>query len=416
MFEKLFKYPRVYARHRDGPLSDARESYLSHRANDGTAPNTLLRVARELLVIATEINLVVGKEIGIEEIEAAAQCWARRQQRSHRAHTQRWSHELFVQTARDWLRFLGCLREPAEIAVRFSNLISDFATCMRQERGLSSATIHNRCWHAEQFLSWYDQQQSRPFSEVSSTDVDGFLALKGTTCWTRVSVGTCAKALRAFFLHAEAHGWCSHAISAGIESPRIFDQEGLPAGPGWNDVQRLIASTNTDTPHDIRDRGILMLFAIYGLRRAEVSRLRLEDFDWEREIIRVPRPKQRRTQDYPLTHAVGEAIIRYLKEVRPRCAHREVFLRLIAPIKPISPSGLYNLTRKRISQLGIVARHGGPHSLRHACAARLVSEGLSLKEIGDHLGHRSINSTRTYAKVDMAGLREVASFDLGGLL
>ena len=76
MFEKLFKYPRVYARHRDGPLSDARESYLSHRANDGTAPNTLLRVARELLVIATEINLVVGKEIGIEEIEAAAQCWA----------------------------------------------------------------------------------------------------------------------------------------------------------------------------------------------------------------------------------------------------------------------------------------------------------------------------------------------------
>jgi integrase len=148
---------------------------------------------------------------------------------------------------------------------------------------------------------------------------------------------------------------------------------------------------------------------------AEVSRLRLEDFDWEREIIRVPRPKQRRTQDYPLTHAVGEAIIRYPKEVRPRCAHREVFLRLIAPIKPISPSGLYNLTRKRVSQLGIVARHGGPHSLRHSCAARLVFEELSLKKIGDHLGHQSTYSTRTYAKVDLAGLREVASFDLGGL-
>jgi integrase/recombinase XerD len=159
-----------------------------------------------------------------------------------------------------------------------------------------------------------------------------------------------------------------------------------------------------------------MLFAIYGLRRSEVSKLRLEDFDWEREIIRVPRPKQRQTQDYPLTHAVGEAIIRYLKEVRPRCTHREVFLRLLAPIEPLSPSGLYNLTRKRILHLEIVARHKGPHSLRHACAARLVSEKLSLKEIGDHLGHRSTNSTRTYAKVDVAGLREVAGFDLGGLL
>ena len=414
MFEKLFKYPRALARHRDGPLSDARESYLSHRADEGAAPNTLLRVARELLVIATEINPIVGQDIGVEEIKAAARCWARQQQRIGRSHTQGWSYELFFQTARDWLRFLGCLREPAETTVPYSNLIIDFATCMRQERGLSSATIRNRCWHAEQFLAWYDQQSS-PFSEVSSTDVDGFLALKGTTCWTRVSVGTCAKALRAFFLHAEARGWCCHGISAGIESPRIFDQEGLPAGPGWNDVQRLIASTDADTPHAIRDRGILMLFAIYGLRRAEVSRLRLEDFDWEREKIRVTRTKQRRTQDYPLTHTVGEAILRYLKEVRPRCTHREVFLRLIAPIKPISPSGLYNLTRKRISQLGIVARHRGPHSLRHACAARLVSEGLSLKEIADHLGHNSINSTRTYAKVDIAGLREVASFDLGGL-
>lgn len=414
MFEKLFKSPRVLARQRGGPLADARESYLSHRADEGTAPNTLLRDARELLVIASEMNLKVGQDIGVDEIEAAARCWAERQQRSGRAHTQRWSQELFVQTARNWTRFLGCLREPAETAAPFSNLISDFATCMRQERGLSSATIHNRCWHAEQFLAWYDQQ-SRPFAEVSITDVDGFVALKGTMSWTRVSVATCAKALRAFFRHAETYGWCSHGISAGIESPRIFDQEGLPAGPGWNDVQRLIASTNSNTPHDIRDRGILMLFAIYGLRRTEVSRLRLDDFDWDREIIRVQRPKQRRTQDYPLTHAVGEAILRYLKEIRPRCAHREVFLRLLAPLQPISPSGLYNLTRKRMSQLGIVARHLGPHSLRHACAARLVSEALSLKEIGDHLGHRSIHSTRSYAKVDMAGLREVARFDLGGL-
>ncbi|MDA2928293.1 integrase, partial [Acidobacteria bacterium AH-259-G07] len=45
----------------------------------------------------------------------------------------------------------------------------------------------------------------------------------------------------------------------------------------------------------------------------------------------------------------------------------------------------------------------------------LVCEGLSLKEIGDHLGHRSSFATRHYAKVDITGLREVASFDLGGL-
>jgi site-specific recombinase XerD len=66
--------------------------------------------------------------------------------------------------------------------------------------------------------------------------------------------------------------------------------------------------------------------------------------------------------------------------------------------------------------LGIHAPHIGPHSLRHACAAHLVVEGFSIKEIGDHLGHRCSAATRIYAKVDLPSLREVAIFDLGGLI
>jgi len=46
---------------------------------------------------------------------------------------------------------------------------------------------------------------------------------------------------------------------------------------------------------------------------------------------------------------------------------------------------------------------------------RLVAAGLSLKVIGDHLGHRSTSATRLYAKVDLAGLREVAALELGGV-
>ena len=54
--------------------------------------------------------------------------------------------------------------------------------------------------------------------------------------------------------------------------------------------------------------------------------------------------------------------------------------------------------------------------LRHACATRLVAQGLSLKEIGDHLGHVGPDTTRIYAKVDLAALRTVADFSLEDLL
>ena len=96
------------------------------------------------------------------------------------------------------------------------------------------------------------------------------------------------------------------------------------------------------------------------------------------------------------------------------CA-REIFLTLKAPFRRLSQGALYHLVSTRLSALGIQISRRGPHSLRHACAGHLVAEGFSLKEIGDHLGHRSAEATRIYAKVDLVGLREVANFDLGGL-
>jgi len=159
-----------------------------------------------------------------------------------------------------------------------------------------------------------------------------------------------------------------------------------------------------------------MIFSTYGFRSREVSHLRLEDVDWERERVHVHRSKGRHDQEYPLIQSVGAAIVRYLKEVRPCTSRREIFLTLRAPFRPLSTGTMYRVVSSRMEKLGIESLHRGPHSLRHACAGHLVKEGFSLKEIGDHLGHRSSFSTRSYAKVDLAGLREVASFDLGDLL
>jgi site-specific recombinase XerD len=66
--------------------------------------------------------------------------------------------------------------------------------------------------------------------------------------------------------------------------------------------------------------------------------------------------------------------------------------------------------------LNIASRKRGPHALRHACATFLLNTGSSLKAVGDHLGHQSSSATQVYAKVDLAGLREVARFDLGTVI
>lgn len=415
MFELLFKYPAVLARHREGPSAEDRDKFLQHCASQGMAHSTLLRVARELLAIARHVDVGAQEPVTPLQIETAAGCWGDLQRRRGRSKGFRWSSELFVRTATNWLRFLGRLAASEPIRTAHTALIESFAADLSESRGLSSRTIKSRCWHTEAFLNGL-RAQDRALGEVTVEDVDAFLQRRGKEGWKRVSVATCAAALRSFFRYAEQRGWCALGTAAGIAGPRVFKDEGLPVGPDWADVQRLIGDARGDCARDIRDTTILMLFAIYGFRSGEVAGLRLDDVNWTEDRIDLSRPKQRHRQGYPLLPSVGEAILRYVQQIRPHSPCREIFLTLRAPFRALSAGGLYHVVRSRLETLGIRSLRRGPHSLRHACAGRLVAQGFSLKEIGDHLGHRSADATRTYAKVDVVGLREVAQFNLGDLL
>jgi site-specific recombinase XerD len=225
-----------------------------------------------------------------------------------------------------------------------------------------------------------------------------------------------AKILRRFSRYAYEQGWWRRDLAPLILAPRLFRQENLPLGPAWTDVRRLIAASDGDTRLHLRNRAILLLLSVYGLRSGEVRGLRLEDLDWTRRILRVRRSKTACVQEQPLTTATGKAIQRYLKKARPECDRKELFLTLHAPFRRLSAGALYHLTGSLLQRLDIASPKRGPHSLRHASATYLLNSGFSLKAVGDHLGHRSLGTTQIYAKVDLAGLRAVAAFDLGGLL
>ncbi|WP_206631281.1 tyrosine-type recombinase/integrase, partial [Mesorhizobium sp. M7A.F.Ca.MR.362.00.0.0] len=87
-----------------------------------------------------------------------------------------------------------------------------------------------------------------------------------------------------------------------------------------------------------------------------------------------------------------------------------------APIKPLSRGVIKGIVCTRLDRLGITGKRRGPHALRHAAAQHLLDQGLSMKAVGDFLGHRSTAATSIYAKVQLNVLREVAEIDLEGLL
>lgn len=412
MFEVLFTRPHVLALHRSSPCVESRERFLLHCSDLGYPRASLRKIAWVLLVMSQSMDLCRPDRITHGEIQYAVDHRIRLVKTDHPVDSKS-SRNLFIHITTDWLRFLDCL-EDRHYKKAFTPYVESFVDYMRDQRGISPVTITNYREEVVDFLAsvW---RPGISLIAISIQDVDGYLTHQGNHGWSRASLHTLASALRVFFRYAEGQGW-TNGVAAGIEAPRMFAQEGLPLGPSWEEVQKIIACFSDDTAASIRDRAIVLLLALYGLRRGEVAGLCLTDVDWVGEILHISRPKQRCFQQYHLIPVVGDAILRYLKEVRPRCPHRELFLSLTAPIRPIRPSSISHIVRSRLATLGIEVPTHGAHCLRHACARHLLTAGFSLKEVGDHLGHRSVAATRIYAKVDLVGLRQVAELDLEGLL
>lgn len=414
MLESLFNRPTTVAKYREAPLSEAREQFLEQCEIRGYSRASLKKIAWVLYSIAPRIDINHGK-VTPNDIERAVNGRLRFKNSQGNSKNFQRSRQLFVHISTEWVRSLGCFEAPRKPEGPFSAQTAAFAQYLREDRGLSPITISTRCERLNWFFSNLHPSRDS-LDTISIADVDTFIKAKGNKGWKRSSLSSLASSLRSFFRYAEGQGWTMPGIAAIIESPRIYALEGLPKGPSWEDVQSLLTNCRGDRPADIRAYAILLLLSVYGLRRSEVAGLQLTDLDWTGEKIMVSRPKQRRIQSYPLIPVAGEAILRYLREARPHSAYRSLFLTLAAPTRPLSGESISPIVRSRLRDMGIVLPRHGAHCLRHACASHLLASGFSLKQIGDHLGHRSANATLSYTKVDLAGLRQVAELDLGGLL
>jgi site-specific recombinase XerD len=207
-----------------------------------------------------------------------------------------------------------------------------------------------------------------------------------------------------------------------VETPVSFRQARLPRTIEKKDIQRVLSEIDPGTPKGRRDRAMFLLLVVLGLRPQEVSLLRTRDVDLDRGSVRVPSAKSSPERRVPLPPVPRSAIAEYLRRDRPADAPSDrLFLCMTAPWRPFRsgsslaiPLGLY-FARAGLTDRGITV-----YALRHAFAQRLMERKVSLAVIRDLMGHRSIETTCLYLKVDLHHLREVARLPavhhLAGLL
>jgi site-specific recombinase XerD len=242
---------------------------------------------------------------------------------------------------------------------------------------------------AGEVLDYAREALSTPYSSASKTSIlDCLRRFLRFLCWERIQ---------------------SRDLSRVVPSVTHWKLADVPKHLPIEDVRLLLNAPSTSTPVGLRDRAIMMLLALLGLRACEVAALKLEHLHWREGQLTIPRAKATRQRSLPLAPEVAEAICKYLQNGRPKARSRAVFLRHRAPIGPLSSKQVGTIVRKYILQAGIKNPPAlGSHVLRHSMATCLVNQGVPMKQISDILGHRSLESTYIYTKVDVRSLSEVS--------
>ena len=360
------------------------------------------------------MDLKEARSVDLSEIEEGAVKWALDVNfRTKNGHAKTEKHFTFV--AIKWLRFSEMLLRTVNRVEPDDTYVEQFIHFIHDVRGMGELTVRAHRLRIRPFLRW-NTESKRSLADLTLNDVDGYILSKLEIGHKPTYVRSICHSLVLFFQFGELRKWTQPRIAEGIRRPRIPRVDSAPKGPEWVDVRRLLDHDFGSNPAAIRAAAVTALGAIYGLRSSEVVNLRLGDFDWHNEIVTIRRSKNDRVQQFPIQLEVGDKVIRYLKEARPKCKHRNLFVSLKPPYRPVDSTTLWVIVANRLKILGISSRNRGVHSLRHACATHLLHQGTSLKDIADFLGHSNLRSVSVYAKHDMEALRSISAIDLKGIL
>jgi len=285
--------------------------------------------------------------------------------------------------------------------------IAKFADYLCETRGFARKTISNHSRCARAFLKFL-HFNCRPsqLRNLQPRQIDSFLCQSARTN-NRFSLQHIVASLRAFLKWRHAQGLLSRPLHQQIDTPRVYRGERLPRALPQDQVEAILRSIDQTELPGQRDFALLYVAAAYGLRSGELVRLTLDDIDWQGRTLRVVQTKTRQTLQLPLTDEAANVLIRYLRQARPKSAHREVFLRANAPYNPIRSTAVRQVLTRRIHYGGLNIPDCGTNVFRHSFAMRLLQQGVAIKTIGDAMGHRDIESTAVYLRLDVETLGEV---------
>lgn len=298
------------------------------------------------------------------------------------------------------------VRSSAEIPDPIADELRRYDDHMRDVRGLAACTRRNHCRIVAQLLLKMFSGGFVSMGTLRPVDIRRFITRQLGDHPSHSAAAQVATALRSYLRYRTVCGDSVAGLSAVISSPVQWKLASLPRALNPDEVQRLLGAF----PYGREPRrgyAIVRCALDMGLRAGEIANLSIDDIDWREGTVTLKGTKSRRQDILPLPMATGQALADYLQHERPATPSRAIFVRRRDSRDiQITTAAVQKVIHHACQRAGLP--DAGAHLLRHTLACRLVENGSSLKEVADVLRHRSLETTRIYAKLDTPSLAEVA--------
>jgi site-specific recombinase XerD len=297
------------------------------------------------------------------------------------------------------------LRPPA---TPVGSLLAEYDSFLRQTCGFSEHTCIYRLRNARDFLERHFGENLPDPGRLRPADLQDYFR-RHAGHLSPGSVAVLASSLRNFlrFL-ALSHGFDSSLVGFIPAAPQ-WPRDRLPRSLSDEDLRAILNHFDICRATGRRDLAMIRCMSDLGLRVSEVADLTLDDIDWRCGVVAIRNGKGRRGRTLPLPAPLGRAITAYLKSGRPPVTDRHLFLRHTVPVgAPVTHTLIRSVFRQAYTAATGKTDSIGTHVLRHTAAARMRASGHGLKSIADVLGHRSVDTTAIYVKLDVDALRSVA--------
>lgn len=284
-------------------------------------------------------------------------------------------------------------------------LIDEYINYITVEKGLSDKTVQAYASDLGDFLHFLLGQ-----NVMSIQDADTAMILKHVIDLRNQGLGARSRArhlvsLRGFYGYLTQKGVLSINPAKIVELPKSGLK--LPDVLNIEQVDRLLAAPDRETPRGIRDAAMLEMIYAAGLRVSELIQLHVTAVHLEAGFLRVL-GKGNKERIVPIGRKALTAVQDYLTDARPRLIKKNLskYLFVARAGNPMTRQGFWKLLRKYATQAGIKQKIS-PHSLRHSFASHLLEGGADLRAVQVMLGHVDIATTQIYTHVAQKRLIEI---------